>query len=162
MVDGKTHDGVLIRLVVSMEATVSSHEQSDPPLPEPSIGEDYSRRKRNCLAGIVAISIATGIGNGALGGDWDNTFEFVISIAITIGGIMWTYRDAAEHDFSLSPYFVWLIVLLPGPLVVMPVYFVKTRGWIGGAIASFITVAFLVGSGLIHGFVAVTVYDLIW
>ena len=60
-----------------------------------------------------------------------------------IAVIKWTFRDSEEYDFELSRYFVPMMVICPGIVFVMPVYFFKTRGMLRGSVASILGLGFI-------------------
>ena len=64
-------------------------------------------------------------------------------IVFLIAIIRWTYYDAAERDFELWRYFFALMVVFPGPLIMMPLYFILSRGWAAGLIMCGYAVAFV-------------------
>lgn len=49
--------------------------------------------------------------------------------------LQWCSLDRTERQLDPWPYFVLLVVLCPGPLIMMPLYLCRTRGW-GGLIAT--------------------------
>lgn len=76
--------------------------------------------------------------------------------------IRWTRWDAAERDFTLWRYFVPLLVICPGPIIVMPVYFVQSRGWSRGLLATFLGLAFLVLQAGLDLFATNVAIELFW
>lgn len=108
---------------------------SDPPeeitTPIPSLG----RRKRNCLIFLLLWAIVAGFVFGAVSVEWETPI-LILDMIVFLGVIVkWTYLDAEERDFTLWRYFVPLTVICPGPIFMMPVYFIRSRGWGRGLIA---------------------------
>jgi hypothetical protein len=102
----------------------------------------YARRKRNCLILLLVWAVVSGFVFGAVPVDWESPVILLDAIVFMIIVIQWTFLDAAEHGFKLWRYFVPLLVICPGPLVMMPVYFIRSRGWISGLLACALAVAF--------------------
>lgn len=103
----------------------------------------FRRRKRGWLMFLSVCAIGFGILSGALRDDWEKPLLFLDAIVFVIAIVQWAYLDAAELGFHLWRYFVPLMIICPGPFLVMPVYFVKSRGWIRGLAACGLAVAFL-------------------
>ena len=117
-----------------MESPEESVAPARPPL---------AQRKRKCLIFLLVWALISGSIFGIVDAEWETPLLFLDMIVFLIAIIKWTYHDAEQHDFSLWRYFVPLMVLCPGPLLVMPVYFVRSRGWAGGMIATLLSFAFV-------------------
>lgn len=121
----------------------------------------YARRKRNCLILLLVWAVVSGFVFGAVPVDWENPLVILDAIVFVIVIIKWTFLDAAEHGFGLWRYFVPLMVICPGPLIVMPVYFIRSRGWAAGLIACGLAVTFCLlqfGVDLASSYVAIELF----
>ncbi len=110
----------------------------------------YARSKRNCLVFLLAWAIVWGFVGGAASVNWGTAIVFLDAVMFLIAIVRWTYLDAAEHDFQLWRHFVTLLVICPGPVVIMPVYFIRSRGWRAGLIACGLALAFWVLQIALH------------
>ena len=99
---------------------------------------------------------------GALSIDWEKPLLFLDLIVFVIVIIQWTYLDAAERGFQLWRYYVPLMVICPGPAFVMPVYFIKSRGWSRGLAACGLALVFVLvqcGIDYVSSYIAI---QLVW
>ena len=103
----------------------------------------FVRRKRNRLILLLIWAAVSGFLDGAVSVDWETAILLLDAIVFAILVIQWTYFDAAELGFRLSRYFIPLMVICPGPILVMPVYFIKSRGWRRGLAACGLALAFM-------------------
>ena len=93
---------------------------------------------------LLAWGGCTGGLYGALYDGWSSSIVAIVYFVMHAALIIqWVYLDAADHEFRLTRYFIPLVIICPGLLVVMPVYFVKSRGWIRGVLACGIGYGFL-------------------
>src|SRR4051812_44889026 len=104
------------------------------------------------LAILAVLSIAGPIAEAAATGRIDSMGKFDLAetfVAITL--VYWWYHaDKAEHGYRAGPLMNGGIIL--AAIVALPIYFVRTRGWRKGALASLAAIAFL---GLTLGLEAV-------
>ena len=114
-----------------------------PSTPPPSLV--YQKRVR------LVIFLVWGVVAGALAGVatefWGSFIGLIDLVLSAVLIIQWAYLDADEHDFELTPYFVPLMIICPGMLIVMPIYFIKSRGCLRGLLASIVCLVFLVIAG---------------
>ncbi len=68
---------------------------------------------------------------------------FIDLVAIVFVLIFWLHLDAAEHNVRLWRHIGILVVICPGPIVVLPIYFIRSRGWADGLIACGKTLVFV-------------------
>ena len=80
---------------------------------------------------------------GIVGVAWEKPLLLLDLIVFALATITWTQHDAQQHGFTLWRFFVPLMVIFPGPLFVMPVYFVQSRGWASGLMAILLSVVFV-------------------
>lgn len=117
--------------------------------PNPSIEsgqgglDSFARRKRKYLIFLIVWSMVAGLVFGAAPVEWEPILILLDAIVFLIAIIQWTFVDAAQHKFRLWRHFVLLMVICPGPLVMMPYYFFSTRGGVGGLKASALAFGFL-------------------
>jgi hypothetical protein len=104
------------------------------------------------LGMLAVLSIAGPIAEAAVTGRIESMGKFDLAetfVAITL--VYWWYHaDKAEHGYRAGPLMNGGIIL--AAIVALPIYFVRTRGWKKGALASLAAIAFL---GLTLGLEAV-------
>ena len=98
-------------------------------LVEEAVSDTHADRKRNRLIFLLVWAAVAGFVWGAAPTEWDMPLRVLDTIVFLIVIIQWTYIDAGEHEFPLWRYFVPMMVICPGPVVIIPVYFIKSRGW---------------------------------
>jgi hypothetical protein len=95
------------------------------------------------LGMLAVLSIAGPIAEAAATGRIDSMGKFDLAetfVAITL--VYWWYHaDKAEHGYRAGPLMNGGIIVLA--IVALPIYFVRTRGWKKGALASLAALAFL-------------------
>jgi hypothetical protein len=106
-----------------------------------TIGEDrqaddegmFRRAKRKVLLAILLLFVLDGFlaplteGDAALRGGRN----IVTAIALAALLLQWCQYDRREHAIKRWPCFGVMMIICPGPLILMPVYFLATRGWRG-------------------------------
>jgi steroid 5-alpha reductase family enzyme len=101
------------------------------------------RSKLLALGMLAVLSIAGPIAEATATGRIDSMGKFDLAetfIAITL--VYWWYHaDKAEHDYRAGPLMNGGVIVLA--LLALPIYFVRTRGWRKGALASLAALAFL-------------------
>ena len=122
----------------------------------------YQRKKRNCLLFLLAWGVAAGFASGAVSVDLEPIVMLADLIVFLIAVIKWTGWDAAQRGFTLWRYFVPMIVICPGPLILMPAYFIQSRGWMRGTVASLLGLAFLLLQLGIDSIATEFAIDLFW
>ncbi|MCA9185485.1 MAG: hypothetical protein R3E01_27640 [Pirellulaceae bacterium] len=103
----------------------------------------HSRTKRNCLLILLIWTAVSGGICGIVDDELGKVMRAIDGVVFALTTIKWTYQDAKQHNFRLWRYFIPLYVICPGPLLVMPVYFVKSRGWSSGLVAVFVAIGFV-------------------
>ena len=95
------------------------------------------------LGMLAVLSIASPIAEVAVTGHIDSMGKFDLAetfVAITL--VYWWYHaDKAEHGYRAGPLMNGGIIL--AAIVALPVYFVRTRGWKRGGLASLAALAVL-------------------
>jgi hypothetical protein len=95
------------------------------------------------LGMLAVLSIAGPIAEAAVTGRIESMGKFDLAetfVAITL--VYWWYHaDKAEHGYRAGPLMNGGIIL--AAIVALPIYFVRTRGWKKGALASLAAIAFL-------------------
>lgn len=118
---------------------------------------DFASRKRSKLIQLLLWMAITGFVTGIF--PEDSSTNRVADLATGIGIAMlilgWCVIDREEHQLDRWRFFVPLMVLCPGPILVLPVYLFVTRG-VGGFAATAMAIAF---SGLML-FVRFAAFDL--
>lgn len=108
------------------------------------ISPSLQQRKRNCLLLWLALLSPIGALQGAFADSELGGVATILGYIVSAASMArWTYLDAEERQFRLWRYFVPLLVICPGPLIVMPVYFFQTRGFRGGVWACLLGFGFL-------------------
>ena len=104
---------------------------------------DFTSRKRRKLFQLLALMAIMGLLTGILPDD--SSINRVTDLANTIGIYLlifgWCDIDREERHLDRWRYFVLLMVVCPGPLIVLPTYLFVTRG-VGGFVATAIAIAF--------------------
>lgn len=113
--------------------------------PEPAADQipDFASRKRRKLIQLLVLMAVMGFLTGLL--PEDSSINRVLDLA---GGIVmamlivgWCDIDREERQLDRWRFFVLMMVLCPGPLVILPAYLFVTRG-IGGFAATAKAIAF--------------------
>jgi hypothetical protein len=104
----------------------------------------YSRKKRNCLVFLLVWAVVSGSVYAIVDIEWEWPLLFLDMVVFLLTVLHWAHCDAAERGFTLWRYFTPLMVIFPGPLVVLPVYFVKSRGWSAALKSTFLAAGFLI------------------
>jgi hypothetical protein len=92
---------------------------------------------------LAVLSIAGPVAEAAVTGRIDSMGKFDLAETfVAISLVYWWYHaDKAEHDYRAGPLMNGGIIVLA--IVALPIYFVRTRGWRKGALASGAAVAFV-------------------
>ena len=127
-----------------------------------SVTPPHARIKRNCLIFLLVWAVVSGSIYGIVQVEWEKPLLLLDIIVFALAIIKWTRHDAEQHDFPLWRYFIPLIVICPGPLFVMPVYFVRSRGWWAGMIAILLSATFVVLQIAIDYAATYVAFELYW
>ena len=114
------------------------------------------RKKRKRLLGVLLWTLFSGAVFGLVGQEWELVFVYLDTFVLVLAAISWTHFDAKIKKFRLWRYFAPMMVIFPGPLVVLPIYFVRSRGWVTGIRMCLIGLVFL-ASQILLGLVATLV-----
>ena len=106
--------------------------------------DQHATRKRWCLGFLLLWAVISGVISGLIAVEWQDPWVFVDVIVCTLAIITWTYSDAALHNYRPWRFFIPMMIICPGPLIVMPIYFVRTRGWSKGIGATLLALGFMV------------------
>ena len=104
----------------------------------------FARKKRNCLLFLLVWAVGIGVTYAMAPVSAETPITVLDMVVLVFGLILWTLFDAAEHNVRLWRHFGIMLVICPGPIIVMPIYFIRSRGWAGGLIACGKVIAFVV------------------
>ncbi len=102
------------------------------------------RRKSRCLITLLAWIGILEFVRGMSSVNWEMLFLGIETVVFLGFLIQWTRLDAEEHDCHIWPSFVPLLVTCVGPFIMMPIYFIKSRGWKKGLITSLLALGYVV------------------
>lgn len=111
---------------------------------ESAIVLDFARRKRRQLVLLLVAMAISGFLAGFISENsgWSTLADLVSGLAVAILILGWCDIDREERQLSRWPFFVALMILCPGPLIIVPTYLFVTRG-VGGFAATAKAAAFL-------------------
>jgi len=100
-------------------------------------------KKRRMLFGMVVLFAVNGFLTGVLGEDsaLSAPLELVTAIAFAVMVVCWCEYDRIQRQAQRWRFFIVLMVVCPGPLVMIPVYLCVTRG-VRGLISTAMAAAF--------------------
>ncbi len=101
-----------------------------------------SWKKIVCLFFMLGVGAASGFVDMAAP-EFERVNSIVSGLAFVIALATWTHLDARQRDYELWSSFVVMLVLCPGPIFVMPYYFINSRGWMGGILACLLSMGFM-------------------
>ena len=137
MSDPQRHDKI------PAEDSLNPYRAPDSPQ-EPAADQipDFASRKRRKLIQLLVLMAILGFLTGlfqdsSINRVTDLTGAIVMAMLI----VRWCAIDREERQLDRWRFFVPLMVLCPGPLVVLPAYLFVTRG-VGGFVATAIAIAF--------------------
>ncbi len=114
--------------------------------PEPAADQipDFASRKRRKLIQLLVLMGVIGCLTGLLSEDSsiNRLTDLIGGISMAMLILGWCDIDREERSLDRWRFFVILMVLCPGPLVMLPAYLFVTRG-IGGFAATAKAIAFL-------------------
>ena len=122
----------------------------------------YSRKKRNCLVFLLVWAVVSGSVYAIVDIVWEKPLLFLDMVVFILAVLRWAHCDAAERRFTLWRYFTQLMVIFPGPLFVLPVYFVKSRGWSAGLTTTLLAAGFLILQIAIDYMATYVTIELFW
>jgi hypothetical protein len=95
-----------------------------------SMSSRDARRKLQCLAGMLVVSVVCGAFTGNVDGDrTTNSIVAVLSgVTLVVLALCWCEADARQHGVEPSKAFAILFVICRGPIVMTPYHLVATRG----------------------------------
>jgi len=74
--------------------------------------------------------------------------SWVIDVALTTYAIYWWYRlDKQQRDFPAGSWQNLGVIFIP--IIALPVYFIRSRGWIKGAVAIALMAIVAIASGVL-------------
>jgi len=104
------------------------------PVPEVAPDDEVdlrAQKKQQWLFLIFVFGAVEGLMTG-LAPSLEALIGLIGAIATWVAILEWTKNDARQRDFTLWRYFAPMMILCPGPLIILPIYFVRTRGWLFG------------------------------
>lgn len=104
---------------------------------EPNSPSKFTVRKRRKLRLILRTVAILGFGTGLLpeGSSPERILTFATGLYITILVLGWCEIDGEERSLTRWRFFVPMMVFIPGPVIMVPIYLFVTRG-IEGFIAT--------------------------
>ncbi len=99
-----------------------STELSRPPAPS------FRREKRRLLLKMLLVYAIYGALIVACSADLSRLFDIAASVITVILTLRWCEYDRREQEVERWSYFGIMMLLCPGPLILMPVYLLSTRG----------------------------------
>lgn len=92
----------------------------------------YTRPKRECLIMILVVAAIDGLATPFVPSDLEVLWLVAVPIALNVCCIKWAWIDADQYQVTLPRYFVPLMVICPGPLILLPIHLIRSRGWRNG------------------------------
>ncbi len=108
----------------------------------------YRWEKRRLLFVMLLVYAIAGAMIGALSEDLTQLITAAASIATIILTLRWCEYDRRERGLEPWRYFGVMMILCPGPVVLLPIYFLSTRG-MRGFLSIGKTLVFLVVLGVV-------------
>lgn len=102
----------------------------------------HGRKKRSSLVLLFLWSIASGTIYGLSKMRWEQVLTAADVFVATFVVLRWTYHDIRQREAHVWRYFAFMLLVLP--LVVLPIYLLRTRGRRGGLQAILIALGILV------------------
>jgi len=102
-----------------------------------------TRAKRVALIGLAVVSFASPLLERAVTGRVEEFGAFAVAdLAVSLTLLFWWYHvDKREHHYEAGGLMNAGVLVLAA--VALPVYFIRSRGWKGGALATALAAAFL-------------------
>jgi hypothetical protein len=125
-------------------------EETSPLEALPSAPTSYRDAKIQTLIGMAVVYAVSGLFAGLL--PEESPVQLIVDLAtfvlFAVLLLKWCTLDRVERQIEAWPMFPVLLIICPGPLIIMPLYFCSTRGWAGliatGKAALFLVLLFLV------------------
>jgi hypothetical protein len=105
------------------DIAIGPHEPADD---EPG----FRRAKRKIILAILLLFALSGFLVPLTAGDpvLLKGLDLVTAIALAAFLLRWCQYDRRERHIKRWPFFAAMMILCPGPLILMPIYFLATRG----------------------------------
>lgn len=103
---------------------------------EPVQGPVRGQGKRRYLVLLSAWMLFMGFVIGAMSAESETLLSFLDAVVTIVLLVKWIYLDAEEHGVRLHRHFVLMMVFCPGPLILIPIHFIRSRGWLQGSITT--------------------------
>src|SRR3972149_11751978 len=133
--------------------TTTDPNPYQPPELEPTSASDAAaiaddspaRQKRRILIWMTVLFAVSGLLSGLFLEDRSllSVIEIATAIVLAILLVTWCECDRIERQGERWPFFIVLMVLCPGPILMLPIYLFATRG-AGGFLATARAAAFFV------------------
>lgn len=90
----------------------------------------WRREKFRLLLGMVAVFAVAGFVSGFLPdeGSASRSVSLAMGLAFSLLIVRWCAYDRQERGLAPWPHFGLLMVICPGPLIMVPIYLLATRG----------------------------------
>jgi hypothetical protein len=89
----------------------------------------YRRLKNRVLRWMLGWGLALGVVAGLMGDGFNSRpLSLVAGILLVVLILQWCHYDRKERRIAPWPGFALMMILCPGPMVMMPVYLLATRG----------------------------------
>lgn len=119
-----------------------------PPKVRPAYSPVNRSRKRNCLIFLLAVASLSGLALPIVA-EMSEEASTVPAMFLTfsaaiqfIAGAQWIKYDAQDRGFELWRNYAILMVFCPGPVVMFPIYFLRSMGVLRGLLATFLAACF--------------------
>lgn len=103
---------------------------------EPVQGPARRQDKLRYLVLLPAWMLLMGFVIGAMSAESEKLLSFLDAVVTIVLLVKWIYLDAEEYGVRLHRHFVLMMVFCPGPLILIPIHFIRSRGWLQGSIAT--------------------------
>ncbi len=106
-----------------VDVTIGEGEHADDEL-------GFRRAKRKIIVVILLLFVLNGFLAPLTHGDstLQKGCDLVTAITLAVLLLQWCEYDRREHEIKRWRYFGAMMILCPGPLILMPIYFLATRG----------------------------------
>jgi hypothetical protein len=117
-------------ILASFDVTADGQSGAPDERPEPL---DFRRAKRKVLLAMLLVFALSGFLLPLTGAEvvLRRGVDIATAIGTTVLILQWCAYDCRQRMLRRWPYFGLMLVLCPGPLILMPIYFFATRGWRG-------------------------------
>lgn len=105
-------------------------------LSEPVQGPARHQDKLRYLVLLPAWTLFIGFVIGAMPAESENVLSVLDAVVFVVLVSKWIYLDAEEHGVRMHRHFILMMIFCPGPLILIPIHFIRSRGWLQGSITT--------------------------